>query len=472
MIDIKKTVSATIVTATVLASCPMVMADGISVVLDGQNLSFDVAPQIISDRTMVPLRAIFEALGASVEWDDGTRTVTSALNGTTVSLTVDDSVMYVNGQTVPLDAPACIVDGRTLVPVRAISEAYGANVTWDGSAQTVYIASNGDIAATDPFEIVKNWLINNGVYTDGTYASAIDTNGSLFYLGYIDTDDTITYTLNMPADDMMFRLLMYNNGGDPAAIGAFEVSTNTGLVGTFDSSSQQFTVVVNQTNLPVENAIQYFQGTFNNLLDTLNVILSNINPNLTYSNFGFFKITESNVVDATNLINTTPTEQTNNYTVSSQYIDSFNVLKNIIINNGTALDDGSYYVALQNSVAYVFLTYCPHIDAAPDVESIQFDTVPLAGVQDNNMASLMLYSKNSPPVAFVQLDGTDGALGEIWAQYDSNDQKFIVIKNNIGVSNQSAQTFVEPLYESMVNGYDYALRSLGLSLSNFDIMLY
>ncbi len=124
------------------ASAPAVVAaDNISVVLDGTKLSFDVPPQIINDRTMVPLRAIFEALGATVAWHQSTRTVSSDKGLTSVSLTIDSSRMTVNGKTVYLDSPACIVDDRTLVPVRAISEAYGAEVEWDGATKTVTITS-------------------------------------------------------------------------------------------------------------------------------------------------------------------------------------------------------------------------------------------------------------------------------------------------------------------------------------------
>lgn len=124
------------------------MADGnINVTLDGKVLSFDVPPQIINERTMVPLRAIFEALGASVDWDQKTQTVTSAKGGTTIKLTIDNNTMFVNGAGVTLDTPACVVEGRTLVPVRAISEAYNTKVDWDDKTRTVII-STGNTAST------------------------------------------------------------------------------------------------------------------------------------------------------------------------------------------------------------------------------------------------------------------------------------------------------------------------------------
>ena len=88
---------------------------------------------------MVPLRAIFEALGASVEWDDATKTVTSVKGDTTVKLTIGNAAITVNGEDKALDVPAQIVDSRTLVPVRAIAESFGCDVAWDDATKTVTI---------------------------------------------------------------------------------------------------------------------------------------------------------------------------------------------------------------------------------------------------------------------------------------------------------------------------------------------
>lgn len=113
--------------------------DAIPVILNGAELDCDQPPMIVDGRTLVPLRAIFEGLGASVDWDGATRTVTSTLDGTTVVMTVDSAVMHKNGEAVTLDVPAKIVNGRTMVPVRAVGEAFGADVRWDGATRTVYV---------------------------------------------------------------------------------------------------------------------------------------------------------------------------------------------------------------------------------------------------------------------------------------------------------------------------------------------
>lgn len=130
-------------------------ANNIQVILDGRTLYFDVPPQIISDRTMVPFRAIGEAMEATVDWNDSQRKVTMYLNDSYIILYIDSPVMTygkfstdTNGYftastayTYALDAPATIVNSRTLVPARAISEGLGATVTWTAATSTVYITS-------------------------------------------------------------------------------------------------------------------------------------------------------------------------------------------------------------------------------------------------------------------------------------------------------------------------------------------
>jgi len=104
-----------------------------------EAVTLDVPAQIIGDRTMVPLRAIFEALGAEVTWDSDTRTVTSAKGDITIKLTIDSDTLYKNDEAITLDVPGQITNDRTLVPVRAISESFGCKVEWEPVTQLVTI---------------------------------------------------------------------------------------------------------------------------------------------------------------------------------------------------------------------------------------------------------------------------------------------------------------------------------------------
>ena len=108
--------------------------------VNGRVLDFDVKPVLENDRTLVPLRGIFEALGAEVSWDDETWTVTAVRGDVTVRLTIGEKVLYRNGKAIEIDVPARLEGWRTLVPLRAVSEAFGSYVEWHDNARTVIIA--------------------------------------------------------------------------------------------------------------------------------------------------------------------------------------------------------------------------------------------------------------------------------------------------------------------------------------------
>ena len=108
-----------------------------SVVLDGQKLVFDQAPINLNGRIMVPMRAIFEAYGATVNWDQGTKTVTAREGSKTIKLTVNKNSAYINGALFTLDVAPVIENGRTLVPVRFVSESLDATVSWKKPVVTI-----------------------------------------------------------------------------------------------------------------------------------------------------------------------------------------------------------------------------------------------------------------------------------------------------------------------------------------------
>jgi hypothetical protein len=116
----------------------------IRVFLGGQEIPFDVVPFIdpVTNRTLVPMRRIFEALGASVHWDGETRTVTALRGNTTIDLTIDNPWAKVNGLIVILDQPARIVSDRTVVPLRFVSEQLGLQVDWDDATRTIRLTEN------------------------------------------------------------------------------------------------------------------------------------------------------------------------------------------------------------------------------------------------------------------------------------------------------------------------------------------
>jgi len=115
----------------------------ISVTLNGTPIQFLYAePIMIEDRTLVPFRAIFEALDTDVEWDDETRTAIGTRDDITIEIPIDSTIATVNGEEVELDVPAMIHNERTLVPLRFIAEASGAEVEWNDATRTVTISIN------------------------------------------------------------------------------------------------------------------------------------------------------------------------------------------------------------------------------------------------------------------------------------------------------------------------------------------
>ena len=113
----------------------------ITVTVNGNMVMFDQPPIIENGRTLVPLRAIFEALNATVEWNDATQTVTATKDGIVIKVQIGNNIMTKNGTQVPLDVPAKLLNGRTLVPARAVAEAFGCNVDWNEAAQHVIITA-------------------------------------------------------------------------------------------------------------------------------------------------------------------------------------------------------------------------------------------------------------------------------------------------------------------------------------------
>ncbi|MEW6280177.1 MAG: copper amine oxidase N-terminal domain-containing protein [Candidatus Eremiobacterota bacterium] len=111
------------------------------VVVDGRELTFDQPPITEGGRLLVPLRGIFESLGADVVYLPSDRTIRATRGTTRVELPLGSRVASVNGRLLSLDVPARSLGGRTLVPLRFVSEALGAEVSWAAASQTVSIVS-------------------------------------------------------------------------------------------------------------------------------------------------------------------------------------------------------------------------------------------------------------------------------------------------------------------------------------------
>ena len=111
----------------------------IPVYVNNSELACDQPAVARNGRTLVPLRAIFEALGATVEWNGVNQTITAVKGNTTVRMRLNGTTMSKNGQIISLDVPPQAIGGRTMVPVRAIADAFNYNVSWDSVNRIVSI---------------------------------------------------------------------------------------------------------------------------------------------------------------------------------------------------------------------------------------------------------------------------------------------------------------------------------------------
>lgn len=114
----------------------------VKVTLDGTLVEFEGQQPILrTDTTLVPMRKIFESLGAEVDWDNDTQTATAHKGSVTIDIPIGSSEIYVNKKARPVGAPAELLGEKTMVPVRAVSEALGCIVDWNNDTMTVIITS-------------------------------------------------------------------------------------------------------------------------------------------------------------------------------------------------------------------------------------------------------------------------------------------------------------------------------------------
>lgn len=142
-----------------------VNSDGVSVEYNDDAIVFDVEPIIENGRTLVPLRAIFETMGCVVDYsvnEAGGQIVSARRADDNLILTIGEEKMYFNSEPVNLDVPAKIKDGRTLVPIRAISEAFECEVKWNDDKRLVSIYTPAGVYNAKPQKLEKSFTADDG----------------------------------------------------------------------------------------------------------------------------------------------------------------------------------------------------------------------------------------------------------------------------------------------------------------------
>ncbi|MBE7042060.1 MAG: copper amine oxidase N-terminal domain-containing protein [Ruminococcaceae bacterium] len=144
--EMKKTLLIAVICLSMLFSVSVFATEQpITVTVNGEVLETDVSAQIVNDRTVLPMRAVFEALGATVTWVAEDQLILATKGEEMIVMKIDSDEMTVQPAenteptVIALDTAPFILDGRTLVPVRAVAEALHATVTWVADTKTVEI---------------------------------------------------------------------------------------------------------------------------------------------------------------------------------------------------------------------------------------------------------------------------------------------------------------------------------------------
>lgn len=202
----------TAVVLTLSLSAPALAAEttGIAVQLDGANVVFtDAVPEVLNQRTFLPFRAVFEAMGAKVDWSGNT--VTAVRGDTKVTMTAGSTSATVqegeSSRTVTMDVAPYQKNNRTYVPVRFAAEAFGCNVGWDQASQTVLILDPENLIGDATFEIMNAAIAGQEKPTsnqemDGEFTIRMDMGED----GKYDMTGTVSGVSSQTAADMTMTM--------------------------------------------------------------------------------------------------------------------------------------------------------------------------------------------------------------------------------------------------------------------------
>jgi hypothetical protein len=187
------------VAAVSFAAVALSSAQQIQVRVDGTPVYFaNTQPQYINGRVLVPLRGVFEQMGATVFWDQQSHIVTATKGTTDVRLRIGDRLATLNGQPVNLDVPAMVVRGSTMVPIRFVSEALGAQVGWLSAENLVTInttSAGSTETITTPPRKLRRILVREDqvipVTLDHTLSSNDNSKGDTFTATVVRDSDAL-----------------------------------------------------------------------------------------------------------------------------------------------------------------------------------------------------------------------------------------------------------------------------------------
>lgn len=194
----KKLILSVIIASSLFVTAQATDHNTISVYVDDTKIIFDSEPYLNNGYTMVPMRAIMEVLGASVSWEENSKTATAIQNMNITKFTIGSHDYYRNGALQYMPVAAQQANDRTYVPLRAISEGFGYSVEWDDITSTVYISSQKESIPEENIYYIKG---SNGGYLtltqEGLATLSEPTYEGMWAIACADKDNNAFYIYNI-----------------------------------------------------------------------------------------------------------------------------------------------------------------------------------------------------------------------------------------------------------------------------------
>ena len=198
----------------------------ISLEIDGTVIRTEVPPTVIGGRTMVPVRDIFEACGANVTWDPATKKITGSKGGKNVVMQVGSNKLYMNSSVATMDCTPVIIEGRTLAPARYVALGFGGTTQWDALNKVVVITG----VTTPTVETTTEMTTTTTVITTTETTTEMTTVAPVVVQSNEPSDEIVKVVRN----DLEHALGTYSLGSYETA-GRFKSNTMNQIMKNWDS---------------------------------------------------------------------------------------------------------------------------------------------------------------------------------------------------------------------------------------------
>ena len=229
----------------------------ISLEIDGTVIRTEVPPTVIGGRTMVPVRDIFEACGANVTWDPATKKITGSKGGKNVVMQVGSNKLYMNSSVATMDCTPVIIEGRTLAPARYVALGFGGTTQWDALNKVVVITG----VTTPTVETTTEMTTTTTVITTTETTTEMTTVAPVVVPSNEPSDEIVKVVRN----DLEHALGTYSLGSYETA-GRFKINTMNQIMKNWDSLA---TTDLDRNYVASAKSLYYTINSFYSTLDSV-----------------------------------------------------------------------------------------------------------------------------------------------------------------------------------------------------------